>query len=80
MPARTITFNTNAAQESRIKTAVEFYMDSNDPQNAPHTATPVQVRAQLRLVAMGAVKGWIAAQLQGKHHRDNQPETVDDIA
>ena len=80
MATNTITFTTTAAQNSKIKAAMEYRRDVADPQNAPHTLSAAQVATEVRVIALGAIRQQVKSYLREKRDVMTPGDNVDDIA
>jgi len=82
MATNTITFETTGAQNAKIKEAMEWRADRENPANAPHTLSGAQIRASIRTVALQFIKSEVRADLADKRRATAVAggDDVDDIA
>lgn len=79
MGANTITFNTNAAQNAKIKTAMDWRMDRMYPDDAPHDSNAGDIRAETRKIMLTRFKSEVRSELADKRREGGSDEHVDDI-
>ena len=79
MATNTITFQTNGAQNAKIKEAMEWRADRHDPDNKPHTLNAAGVAAQVREIALEFIKREVKSELADKRRAAASDQDVDDI-
>ncbi len=74
MATNTITFQTNSAQNAKIKEAMEWRADRKDPDNAPHTLDAAGIAAQVRQIALQFIKSETKSELADKRRANKSAD------